>query len=83
MKLRPTGGSPRRRSGLQTQVGEDLLDHRLFQDRSDDLQLAAAVRAVLQVEIESEASAKSNLYPSYVAAKTRLSSLAQLSRTGR
>jgi len=49
---RSTGGRPRRRSSLQTQVREDLFDHRLFQDRGDDLQLAAAVRAVLQVEIE-------------------------------
>jgi hypothetical protein len=32
-------------------VREDLLDDGLLQDRSDDLQLAAAVRAVLQVEI--------------------------------
>ena len=77
------GGCAWRRPGLQPQVREDLLDHRLFQDRGNDLQLDAAARAVLQVEIESEASAKTNLYPSYVAAKTRLSSLAQLSRTGR
>jgi hypothetical protein len=33
-------------------VREDLLDDRLFQDGRNDLQLAAAVRAVLQVEIE-------------------------------
>ena len=32
-------------------------------------------------DLESAASAKTNLYPSYVAAKTRLRSLAQLSRT--
>jgi hypothetical protein len=64
-------------------VREDLLDHRLLKNRGDDLQLAAAVRAVLQVDLESEASAKTNLYPSYVAAKTRLRSLAQLRRTGR
>ena len=31
---------------------EDLLDDRLLQDRRDDLQLTATVRAVLQVEIE-------------------------------
>ena len=67
---------------MQSQVPEDLLDHRLFRDRRDDLQLAAAVRAARQVDLESEASAKTNLYSSYVAAKTRLSSLAQLSRTG-
>jgi hypothetical protein len=42
-------------------VREDLLDDRLLQDRRNDLQLADAVRAVLQVEIESEASAKTNL----------------------
>ena len=78
-----TGRYTRRCPGLQSQVPEDLLDHRLFQDRRDDLQLAAAVRAVLQVDLESAASAKTNLYSSYVAANTRLSSLAQLSRTGR
>ena len=77
------GGGAWRRPGLQPQVREDLLDDRLLQDRRDDLQLAAAVRAVLQVDLESEASAKTNLYSSYVAAKTRLSSRAQLSRTGR
>jgi len=38
--------------GLQTQVREDLLDHRLFQDRRDDLQLAAAVRAMRRVDLE-------------------------------
>ena len=69
--------------GLQPKMREDLLDHRRFQDRRSDLQIATAVRAVLQVEIESEASEKTNLYSSCVAAKTRLSSLAQLSRTGR
>ena len=83
LKLRPTGRRAWRRPGLQAQVREDLLDHRRFQDGGDDLQLAAAVRAVLQVDLESEASAKTYLYSSYVAAKTRLSSLAQLSRTGR
>jgi hypothetical protein len=64
-------------------VREDLLDYRLFEDRRDDLQLAAAVRAMRHVDLESEASAKTYLYSSYVAAKTCLSSLAQLSRTGR
>jgi hypothetical protein len=33
-------------------VGEPLLDHRLLQDRRDDLQLSAAVRAVHQVDFE-------------------------------
>ena len=74
---------PRRCPGLQTQVREDLLDHRLLQDGRNDLELAAAGWAMLQVELESEASAKTNLYSSYVTAKTRLSSFAQLSRTGR
>jgi putative colanic acid biosynthesis UDP-glucose lipid carrier transferase len=36
-------------------VREDLLDHRLLQDRRNDLELAAAVRTVLQVDLESEA----------------------------
>ena len=78
-----TGRRPRRYTRLQSQVREDPLDHRRFQDRRNDLQLTAAVRAVRQVDLESEASAKTNLYSSYVAVKTRLSSLAQLSRTGR
>jgi len=37
---------------LETQVHEDLLDHRLLQDRRADLQLAAAVRAVRHVDLE-------------------------------
>ncbi|MBP7913834.1 MAG: hypothetical protein KAZ63_00690 [Vitreoscilla sp.] len=36
----------------EPQVCEDLLDHRLLQDRRDDLRAAAAVRAVLHVEAE-------------------------------
>ena len=60
----PTGWCLGRCPGLQAQVREELLDHRLLEDRRDDLQLATAVRAVLQVEIESEASAQTNLYPS-------------------
>jgi hypothetical protein len=66
LQLWPTGWSARRCPGLQAQVREDLLDHRLLKNRGDDLQLAAAVRAVLQVDLESEASAKTNLYPSSV-----------------
>ena len=46
------------------------------------LKLAAAVRAVAEVDLESEASAKTNLYPSYVVANTRLSSRAQPMRAG-
>ena len=78
-----TRRSPRRRPGLQPQVRKDPLDHRCFEDGGDDLELPTAVRAVLQVDLESEASAQTNLYPSYVAAKTRLSSRAQLMRAGR
>ena len=37
---------------MQTQVREDLLDHRLFEERCDDLQLAAAVRAMRHVDLE-------------------------------
>ena len=63
-KAAALGALLRRCPGLQSQVRKDLLDHRLFLDRRDDLQLAAAVRAVLQVEVESEASAQTNLYSS-------------------
>jgi len=37
---------------LQTQVREDLLDQRLLPDLRDDLQLSAAVRAMLHVDLE-------------------------------
>ncbi len=46
------GWCPGRRPGLQPKMREDLLDHRLLKDRRNDLQLAAAVRAVLQIEFE-------------------------------
>jgi hypothetical protein len=36
-----------------TQVREDLPAHRRLQDRRDDPQIATAVRAVLQVKVES------------------------------
>jgi len=62
---------------------QDALDYRRFEDGGDDLELATAVRAVLDVDLESEASAKTNLYSSYVVAKTLLSSRAQLMRAGR
>lgn len=39
-------------TGLQTQVRENPLSYRLFQDRRNDLQLTATIRAVLQAEIE-------------------------------
>ena len=81
--LSPTGRRTGRFPGLQPQVPEDLLDHRLFQDGRTGLQLATAVRAVLDVDLGYEASAKSNLHSSYVAAKRRLGILAQLRRTGR
>ncbi len=41
VQLRSTGRRARS-PGLQTHVRQDLLDHRLFQDGRDDLQLAAA-----------------------------------------
>ena len=69
--------------GLQSQMRQDALDYRRFEDGGDDLELATAVRAVLDVDLESEASAKTNLYSSYVVAKTHLSSRAQLMRAGR
>ena len=34
-------------TGLQTQLRENLLNHRLFQDRRNDLQLTAKIREVL------------------------------------
>ena len=52
LQLRPTGWRPRRFSGLQPKMGEDLLDHRLLPDRRDDLQLAAAGWAMLHVDLE-------------------------------
>jgi len=76
--------SPWRRPRIQPKVAEDLLDHRPLEDGRDDLELpVATVRAALHVDVESEASAKTDLYSSYVAAKTRLSSRAQLIRCGR
>ena len=47
-----TGRRAGRYIGLLTQVREYPFDHQLFQDRRNDLQLTATVRAVLQVEIE-------------------------------
>jgi hypothetical protein len=38
--------------GLQAQVRNDPPNHRLLQDRRNDLQLATAVRAVLHVDRE-------------------------------
>ena len=77
-----TRRGPRRHPGLQPQVRKDPLDHRRFDDGRNDLQLATAVWAVLQIDLESEASAKTTLHSSCVAAKTRLSSRAQLMRAG-
>ena len=53
------------------------------QDRRNDLQVAAAVREVRHVDLESEAAVQTDLYSSYLAARTHLSNLAQLRRTGR
>ena len=46
-----TGQRTRRCARLHTQVREDLLDHWLFQDHRNDLQLATAVRPVLYVDV--------------------------------
>jgi len=49
-----THPSPGRRLWIQSEVAQDLLDHRPLEDGQDDLQFsAAAVRAVLHVDIES------------------------------
>ena len=47
-----TGRRPRRCQSLQTQVRENLFNHRLLQDRRNDLQFTAAVRAVLHIDLE-------------------------------
>ena len=46
-----TGRSPWRCTRLQSQVREDVLDYRHIQDRRDDLELAAVVRAMLLATI--------------------------------
>ena len=43
---------PRWRTGLQPQVHKDPLDHRRFESDRDDLELAAAVRAVFEFDLE-------------------------------
>jgi hypothetical protein len=53
LHLQPTHWRPRSCAGLPTQVREDLLDHGLLQDACDDLQLAAAVWAVLRRRLTS------------------------------
>lgn len=57
IKHPPTCRSTGRRARLRAQVREDLLDHRLFRDRGNDLQLAATVRAVLHVEAKHAVNA--------------------------
>ena len=47
LQRRATDWCPRRCPRLQTQVVKDFLDHRRLQDGCNDLQLAAAIRAVL------------------------------------
>jgi hypothetical protein len=47
---------PRARGGARAcgpKVHEDILDYRRFQDRCNDLQLSATVRAEIQVVLES------------------------------
>jgi len=41
-----------RRTGLQPQLHKDPLDHRRFESDRDDLELAAAVRAVFEFDLE-------------------------------
>jgi hypothetical protein len=43
---------PRWRTRLQPQVHKDPLDHRRFESDRDDLELAAAVRAVFEFDLE-------------------------------
>jgi len=42
---------PGRCPGLQSQMRQDALDHRRFEDGRNDPELAAAVRAVLDAEM--------------------------------
>jgi len=53
-------------------------------DHGDELGLAAAIRAALEVkvDVESEASGSKSLHSSHVVAKTRLSGRAKLNRGG-
>jgi hypothetical protein len=53
LKRLATSWRPTWRPDLQAQVRKDLLDDRLLQDGRNDLELAAAVRAVLHVYLES------------------------------
>ena len=48
----PRAGARAGASGLQSEVGEDPLDHRRLDNGRNDLELAAAVRAVLEVDLE-------------------------------
>jgi len=52
LQLRPTGWRAQRCPGLRTQVRENLFDHRLLEDRRDDLQPATTIRALFQVDLE-------------------------------
>src|SRR5882672_9817088 len=81
LELRPTGRRARRCPGLQPQVREDLLDERLLQDRND-LRLAAAVRAVLKVQLKAKLQRRLTCTQVMSQLNTRLSSRAQLSAPG-
>jgi hypothetical protein len=65
------------------QVAQDLLDHRSLEDGCDDLQLAAAVRAVLQVEFKAQLQRRLTRAQVISQLSTRLSSRAQPMRCGR
>jgi hypothetical protein len=74
LPLPPASRRTRRRPALQAQVPEDLLDHRLLQDRRDDLRLAAAARAVFEVDLEHA------LEQSVINARSSLAHLTLVSR---
>ena len=63
---------------------EDPLDHRRFEDGGcDDLELAAAVRAVLQVDLKAKLQRRLTCTQVMSQLNTRLSNRAQLIRAGR
>jgi len=51
---------------------QDALDYRRFEDGGDDVELTTAVRAVLDVDLESEASAKTNLYLKFTSVRLKV-----------
>jgi hypothetical protein len=80
-----TSGLPRGQSGSNLHAAQHHPGcHWPLENVRDEHQLpGAAVRTVLRVDVESQASAKTNLYPSNVAANTPVYTRAQLIRCGR